>query len=150
MRGPVSYTHLDVYKRQVLQLMQYLVCNHGRMVPQDELIGVIIGSEECENPVGTLKNLVYRLRKLLESSGVSGELIQYKKGAYGFCDTISCRIDEEEFTALVGRIRSGEDSEADTFELCLNAIDLYKGVFLPLSLIHIWSDSKIVKQRCDR
>lgn len=123
---------------KVLQLMQYLVCNHGRMVPQDELIGVIIGSEECENPVGTLKNLVYRLRKLLESSGVSGELIQYKKGAYGFCDTISCRIDEEEFTALVGRIRSGEDSEEDTFELCLNAIDLYKGVFLPKTSGEPW------------
>ena len=33
--------------------MQYLVCNHGHMVSQDELIGVIIGNEECENPVGT-------------------------------------------------------------------------------------------------
>ena len=102
---------------KVLQLMQYLVCNHWRMVSHDELIGVIIGNEECENPVGTLKNLVYRLRKLLESSGVSGELIQYKKGAYGFCDTISCIIDEEEFTALVKRIRSGEGTEEEILRL---------------------------------
>lgn len=121
----------DSRNSKVIQLLQYLLCNRSRMVLQDELINVILEDEETNNPIGTLKNLVYRLRKLLEEAGVPRDSIQYKKNAYGFNANMPCEIDAEEFMELAEKSNDLKLRDQEKLDICLKAIDLYKGGFLP-------------------
>ncbi|WP_066644414.1 AfsR/SARP family transcriptional regulator [Christensenella timonensis] len=123
---------------KVLMLFQYLLCNRNRMVPQDELIHVLLSDEECESPVGTLKNLVYRLRKLLQSCGVERECIGYQRGAYGFTGDMPLVIDQEVFAGIVGEIAEGGMDAGDTFEKCLQAVEIYQTGFLPKAMGEPW------------
>ena len=78
----------DARNSKVLQLFQYLLCRRGNLVPQEDLIDVLLGGKECGNPVSVLKNLVYRLRKLLEELQNEG-MIEVNRGRKGTCITKS-------------------------------------------------------------
>lgn len=120
----------DSRNSKVLQLLQYLLCNRNCMILQDELVGVILDDDETDNPIGTLKNLIYRLRKLLEESGVPRDSVQYRKNAYGFCGE-PCTVDVEEFMELVEQSGKPGIDDQKRLALCLRAIGFYKGGFLP-------------------
>lgn len=126
----------DSRNSKVVQLLQYLLCNRNQMILQDELVSVILDDDETDNPIGTLKNLVYRLRKLLEEAGVPRDSVQYKKNAYGFCGTMPCEIDAEQFMMLAKK--SVDVQGEEKMELCLRAIDLYRGGFLPRGSGETW------------
>ncbi|MEA5002669.1 MAG: BTAD domain-containing putative transcriptional regulator [Christensenella sp.] len=137
---------------KVLMLFQYLLCNRNRMVAQDELIHVLLNDEECENPVGTLKNLVYRLRKQLEACGVERECIGYRRGAYGFTGEMPLVIDQEVFASITAQIAEGKLADDAVFEKCLQAIELYKTGFLPKTMGEPWAMGFAVKMQekyCD-
>ncbi len=136
--GAIPVVTSESRNSKVMQLLQYLMCARNRLVPQDELIGILLGDDECENPVGTLKNLIYRLRKLLEGAGIKQECVKYQKGAYGFCNDVPCVIDKEEFDRLTKQIREGKEPEPKILQMCLKAVDLYKGGFLPKSFSEPW------------
>lgn len=132
----VSYGQTEVVARnsrtsKVLQLFAYLLCNRDKMICQDELIGILLRDEESENPVGMLKNLVYRLRKALEAAGVTRACIQYKKGAYGFCSVVPCTIDTERFTERLQALRENPLPDDEALAQYLEAAELYDGGFLP-------------------
>lgn len=121
----------DSRNSKVLQLLQYLLCSRKRMVPQDELVGVLFEEDEVGNPAGTLKNLVYRLRKIFEEAGMPRDSIQYKKNAYGLSGAIPCEMDTEIFNGLLEKSRNLDLADKERLDICLCAIDLYKGEFLP-------------------
>lgn len=120
----------DARNSMLTQLLQYLLVNRNKMVSQDELINVLLGDDDMSNPAVTLKNIVYRLRKLLAAGGVEKECVIYKRSAYGFCSDIPCDIDIEKFSSIVGEIRGKELADKDCYKLCFEAMDLYKGEFL--------------------
>lgn len=128
----------DARNSKVLQLFQYLLCRRGNLVPQEDLIDVLLGGKECGNPVSVLKNLVYRLRKLLEEHGAPRDCILYKKSSYGFSGEIPCSIDAEQFEKNVQQIGDPAIGEEKQFALCLKAMDLYQGGFLPRSSGEPW------------
>ncbi len=124
---------------KVVHLFQYLLINHGHPVRQDELISrLFLDADDYDNPVHTLKNIVYRLRKYLKESCLPDvEYIYYKKGAYGLSDGIECLLDVELFEEAVDSARkvANPDQKLDD---CLTAIALYKGDFLPKSSDMFW------------
>ena len=128
--GDTPIIEKDARNSMLTQLLQYLLCNRNQMIKQDELINVLLGEEDLHNPTVTLKNIVYRLRKLLAAGGVERECVLYKKGAYGFCTDLECEIDTEKFAALVEKIKNGNRDDKATLELCFEALGLYDGEFL--------------------
>ena len=46
--------------KKVWPLIEYLLANRGRTLSPDKLFEVLWHDEECDNPTGALKNLVYR------------------------------------------------------------------------------------------
>lgn len=128
----------DARNSKVLHLWQYLLCRRGSMVSQGELIHQLLDDDEGGNPVATLKNLVYRLRKLLEAAQLPRECIQYRKNAYAFVEAVPCRIDKDEFLSLS---EAAVDLPAPKarLEACLAAAALYKGGFLPKQLGEPWA-----------
>lgn len=124
---------------KVIHLFQYLLINHGHPVRQDELISrLFLDADDYENPVHTLKNIVYRLRKYLKECGLPDEeYVFYKKGAYGISEDVDCLLDVELFENAVQRAREAVDP-GEKLDHCLAAISLYDGDFLPKSADMFW------------
>ncbi len=139
----VTYDSLDIIpegsgKNKVIYFLEYIIANRHRAVPQNELIDVILGNDECSNPTNTLKNLAYRCRKLLGDFGLpEKECIYCRNGAYGFSQTLPCVVDTEEFASLVN-IAKNSASEKRQLSCALKAIKLYDGDFLPSSYCQNW------------
>ena len=118
---------------KVIQLLQYLLCNRGKMILQEELIDALLHDDYGSNPVGTLKNIVYRLRKLFIGAELDKSCILYNKNRYGFSPDIPCEIDAEQFFAIVRRVRHAQLDDETRFALCMEAAGLYKSDFLARS-----------------
>lgn len=129
---------LDARNSKVLHLWQYLLCRRGSMVSQGELIQQLLDEDQASNPVATLKNLVYRLRKLLKAAGLPQECIQYRKGAYAFAEAVPCRVDKDEFLRLA-QAAQDRPGTAERLTACLDAVALYKGGFLPKQMGEPWA-----------
>ena len=70
--------------KKVWILIEYLLVNRKSAIPQDKLIETLWNEEDSDNPVGALKNLVYRARSVLKTldESIGPELIQYVTSAY--------------------------------------------------------------------
>lgn len=132
---------------KVIHLFQYLFIKHGQAVRQDELISQLFSdSNDYEDPVHTLKNIVYRLRKFLATSELpEREYIFFKKGAYGLCGDIEYEIDVEQFENAVNNAKADDCSEDKRLDYCLEAISLYSGDFLPKSTNMLWVMPRVVR-----
>ena len=125
--------------KKVWMLIEYLLVNRKSAVPQDKLIEVLWNEEGSDNPVGALKNLVYRARTVLKTLDESAgpELIQYVTSAYVWNDVLPVEIDAEQFEEL-GRQAAEETDENRKVKKYRQAIDLYQGAFLPKSAYAEW------------
>lgn len=124
---------------KVLQLFAYLLCNRDRVVPRSELTQAIIDEEDQKNPTGTLKNLVYRLRKLLVSAGVEQQCILSQKGGYGLAPEIPVWVDAEEFLSRAqGLSLCRDDMREETLQKALETVRIYEGDLLPKAAGEIW------------
>ena len=136
--GETAVIPRDARNSKVVQLFQYLLCRRGSMIPQGELIEVLLGEADCANPLAVLKNIVYRLRKLLGERGVPRECILHAKSSYSFSGEMPCRIDIEEYEEAVRQLKDGGQAAGDRLALCFRAMDLYREGFLPHSSGEPW------------
>ena len=63
--GEKELTENSGRMKKVWALIEFLLAYRGNDVSQENLMEALWGDEEFVNPLGTLKNLVYRARKLL-------------------------------------------------------------------------------------
>jgi DNA-binding SARP family transcriptional activator len=126
--------------KQTWHLLQYLILNRMNNVSQEKLIDVLWGSEGCDNPTNSLKNLVYRIRKICTKTfpDNSCEMITYKRGTYSWNNTPECVIDIEEFEKAWKKTLQECLSDDEKIIFYQKAIDLYKGEFLPKSSTEEW------------
>lgn len=85
-----------IHSKKVMKLLAYLLLNYDRMVSAEELGELIWGNGGSSNPMGALKNLVYRLRSILKQLGQE-EYIVSGAGTYGWNSEIELRSDMSEF-----------------------------------------------------
>lgn len=142
--GDEAVVPIDARNSKMVQLLQYLLVHRNKMVRQMELIDILLGDEDCSNPTGTLKNIVYRLRKLLIAAGMPKDVIIYKKSAYGFCADIPCEMDTEQFAALMEKVEGGTLEDEEQIETALEAARIYKGDFLQKASGEPWVLTKAV------
>ena len=135
----------DSRNSKVIQLLQYLLCNRGKMILQEELIEVLLHDDYGSNPVSTLKNIVYRLRKLFIGADLDKSCILYKKNRYGFSPDIPCEIDAELFFELTKRVKHAHLDDDSRFALCMQAIELYRSDFLTRSSNEPWVMGRAVR-----
>lgn len=141
--GDMVLSDSEVRARRVCFLLEYLILNRHRKITQDGLIEALWGSEDCENPGNALKNLVYRLRKLLAPlTSVSGyEFIVFRNGMYSFNNDIPCKVDTEEFEqACLSAKRSGVTGQ-EKLKYLMRGVSLYRGDLVPKSSMEDWAVS---------
>ena len=114
----------DFKSDRLVRLMAYFVINHKRAIPSSELVDYIWNYESIENPIGALKNLIYRLRTFLKNQFSITDLIVTGKGTYSLNQNYVFDIDAETFEEY--RRKLSHDDSLENFE---KLFSLYRGKY---------------------
>lgn len=135
----ISISENNTYSRKPWGLLEYLIYHHGQMIASDQIISTIWTEGQLTNPVNALKTLVLRSRRLLSAFGLpANRLLIQKHGAYGWCPDIPFTLDINEFEQLWLRSEESGISADERLQYLLQALEMYKGDFLPLSAWETW------------
>lgn len=124
---------------KVWDLLEFILINRNRGYSSENLIDLLCQDEKSDNPQAVIKNLAYRLRKLLDSAGFPAkDYILYQQGVYSWNPQISCTIDTELFEEKWKQAENQNITREQRLSLYLEAIDIYRGRFLPKSASKEW------------
>lgn len=120
-------------------ILEYLITFRDRDITANELIELIWSDDQSANPNGALKTLVFRSRKLLEPLAMPPQnLIIQRRGSYAWNPEYQTVVDADQFEELCSQAGADGLSEEEQLLLYQQAIDLYKGDFLPKSSWESW------------
>lgn len=127
--------------KKMWMLFEYLTLNHGRTVNQEELIDVLWPDADVTNPLNSLKVLVFKLRKEIDTLNFmpGKEVILNAHGSYSFNDTIPYEVDIIEFEKLVKKADDEKLSEDERLDILMKALDCFKGNILNLTQSSSWA-----------
>lgn len=113
-------------------ILSYLVVHRNRIVPQAEFLEQFWPEESGAAPVNALKTQLYRIRTMLKPLfGSDFQPIVSQKGGYQWNPKIQTDVDIDEFEFLCQRTKRPDTSLAKQETLLKEAIELYRGDFLP-------------------
>ena len=125
--------------RKVWLLLAYLICHHGRVVPQTELLDLLWNDDrEGANPSNALKTTLHRVRAMLDrlEPGAGHKMILSKNGGYTWNEEIPLELDAEVFDRLCSDAPSEEaDAGLARFQ---RALPMYRGGFLSKMSSETW------------
>lgn len=116
----------DLKSEKLIKLFSYLLYYYDRNVPSSELIDLIWYFEEIDNPLGALKNLIYRLRAILKTTLGINDLIVTGKSCYFINCDYDLRIDVHLFEKYNKQILEKGPKK----DIYIKLIDIYKGYLL--------------------
>lgn len=126
--GGVSLGEAEMRSQQLVRLFSLLIRNRQTGSSAQQLAEGLWGGE-VRDPANALKNLIYRLRKLIEKTWGRRDFILTGKGLYQINPKIRMEVDMERFEALLEEAeRTADDSRRRT--LLQQALDLYRGRYL--------------------
>ena len=126
--------------RKVWTLLGYLLANHHRKLGPQELPELLCGDDRSNDPARTIKNLIYRLRCMLDDSGLPKQnYIVQKGGIYGWNTELNYTIDTDAFISKYqAALRMNQDPDG-AIKRYLEALELYQGKFLPHAAYDGWA-----------
>ena len=126
--------------KKLKHLAEYLILNHHRAVPNDEIIEALWPNEESKNPRNALKILVHRLRTTLAAGGAPQdmEFIIARQRSCRWNPALDCIYDFEHFEALCTAGLSGRASEETARVRLLDACKMYHGRFMSDASGEVW------------
>lgn len=96
-----------IHSKKLITLLAFFLLNYNRMIPAEELGELMWGNGGSSNPIGALKNLIYRLRNILKQLGTA-EYIVSQAGRYGWNNEIEICSDVEKFKYYAEQTRESE------------------------------------------
>ena len=124
---------------RVWNLFKYILSHRNKMLSVGELIDVLWGEDDCENPEKALQNLIYRLRNCLSANVKADDLILFNQGCYKWNEKFPVWVDCD---SLLNYISTGKElmktSPYDAKQCFEKAIELYNGDFLSDIVYDIW------------
>lgn len=130
----------DINSKKIIKLLEYLFFYSKRAIASVELIDFIWNSENVDNSMPVLKNLVYRLRMMLKSELQIEDLIVTGNKTYCVSQEFNIIIDAFTFEKLHLQI----NLKPDNCELYKKMLKIYTGNFLVEIRDDIQSISKAV------
>lgn len=115
--------------RKAKNLLAYLLYHHSRMIPVDELIGVLGGEYKNAAPIAAFRTMLYRIRRVMEpiQAAIGEPLIISQDGRCGWNPEVALKLDVERFEAMC---RGGPPDGPGSLEWHRRALGLYKDGFL--------------------
>ena len=123
---------------KLVKLFAYLLSHYQRTVPSSELVDVLWYLDDVDNPIGALKNLIYRLRTLLKKEFGLTDFIITGKGSYSINPNYHLQIDTiifEKYEALLKTSQKPEYYE--------HLLESYTGKYL----MEIKEDHSVLSKR---
>ncbi|MBQ9015240.1 MAG: winged helix-turn-helix domain-containing protein [Firmicutes bacterium] len=124
----VTLGEAEMRSQQLVRLFSLLVRNH-RTGCSAQALGEGLWGDEVRDTTNALKNLIYRLRKLVENTWGRRDFIVTGKGLYQLDPRTRLEVDTERFEALLARAERAGDEERRIRHL-EEAIGLYRGRYL--------------------
>lgn len=121
---------------QLVRLLSFMVLHRENKLSIQELEEALWQEEESDNPTGALKNLVYRLRRILKETFGEEEWILTGKGAYYMNSELNIWVDVEEMDTICQKIKKNKESTDVRLSDYERVTELYQGELLP-SFSHI-------------
>lgn len=123
--------HGTMRSKKIWSLLQFLIYNREREITSEELLALVYAEGSSANPQNALKTLMHRCRSVLDGLGCTDSklMIIQQNGSYKWNKSLPLSLDAERFSSLYDDYFAAEGS-ADAFELCREALSLYKGDFL--------------------
>ena len=115
-------------------LFMYLITQQGKQAPSEAILESLWPDQEYANPKNALKNMVYRLKKIMQEFQVpdAQSFILYSYGGYSWNSESAYWLDAEAFEQLCQQARSTAKTDplqaADRYR---EALALYRGPYLP-------------------
>ena len=134
--GDIMINGDDMKSDRLLRLFAYLLYNHERIIPSSELVDMLWCFEEVDNPIGALKNLIYRLRVLLKKTFSISDLITTGKGSYSINKDYHIEVDALNFEKECQK-------EMNTIEEYEEFSCLYTGKYL----VEVEDDHNVITKR---
>ena len=124
---------------QIWNLLQYLVAFRHKTLSQEEIIDAM-WEEGTGDPASALKNRVYRIRTAFAKAGApyAKDVIRLSGGVYAWNNDLPCQVDTEIFEDCCARAAEPSLPQAQRIALYRQAVDLYKGDFLPAAYFMSW------------
>ena len=115
-----------------VSLMEYLIMNNGKPVPNTKLFSTLWGEENSSNPESALKTLVSRLRAMLNAVAEGlGSCIVADRGAYHWESACGVQVDVLEITEIFTQFESATwKDNRDNPEVYIRLMKLYTGDLL--------------------
>ena len=115
----------NMRSEMLTRLLAYMISHREKDMTAQELIDVLWPEDQSDNPSGALKNLMYRLRKLMNNTwGESGKYIVTGRGAYQLNPEFVFHVDIEEFEECCRQVFNSEDPAVQQ-ENGKRAVELY-------------------------
>lgn len=114
-----------IHSKKLITLLAFFLLNYNRMIPAEELGELMWGNGGSSNPIGALKNLIYRLRNILKQLGTA-EYIVSQAGRYGWNNEIEICSDVEKFKYYAEQTRESEGNTDLRIKKYEQALDCYK------------------------
>ena len=138
--GPNSISDKNNRSKKPWMLLEYLIAFRDRELSQNELIELLWPEDDSDNPAGALKTLMFRVRKLLADLDFTDhEMIIQRRGTYAWNPDLKCTVDIDVFEELCNQAHDEELDDSERIQCYLDAIDVYKGDFLPKSSLEPWA-----------
>ncbi len=90
--------------KRLSKLLYYFVSHHSSIISSSDLCDYLWENDESSNPIGALKNLVYRLRTVMKKIWPDVELIMTGPGTYYWNTNVKLIIDFEIFYDIINSI----------------------------------------------
>lgn len=121
------------------QLLQYFLFHRNQKVSRNRLLEILYEKDNIICPVNNLKVTLFRLRKLLISSGLpQDEYISFSEGLYYWKSKIPMKVDTDIFEDFIIESRKPDISDDQKINIYKSAIGLFKGEFLPMISTEDW------------
>lgn len=134
----ITVCESDSPSKKAWMLIQYLIAFQKREISTFELVNILWPDTELSSPSGSLKSLVFRARKLLAPLPIpASELLIQQNGVYRWNSAVMTEVDSRKFDDLCSQIFMESDPDKQ-IQLCLEAVNLYRGEFLPNSSEESW------------
>lgn len=118
--------------KKTWSLLKYMIANKDKRVTIENIVDDLFPSEEYHDPSNTIKNLVHRLRKILQyQDGGKMQPIIFQKGGYCLNRTKCIYLDTDEFESVSDEAYVLEKVDPlRAISLFAKGQEIYKGDFL--------------------
>ncbi len=132
-----TLSYKDIRSERLTKLLVYLLINHKKAISVQELIDVLWVDDEVNNPVGALKNLVYRLRNVIKECLGEDNFIISSRGNYGWNNDIPMVLDIEQVEELYHKSKQALTSKKNKQAYLQQVVKGYKsGIFKAIVAEH--------------